>query len=76
MLEDFTLSKTLISMQGINFKTATEILFSVDDRSDFASADYLPPCRICSSDTKIRLINTERVPIRNRKKRLKNALFF
>lgn len=41
MLDDFSLSETLMSMSGVDIKTATQILLTIEDGSDFDSAGHL-----------------------------------
>ena len=77
LLEDFPLSKFLMSMPGIGMKTAAQILLSIGDESDFASSSHLaayagiaPVTRRSGSSIR------GEFPSRTGNKRLKNALFY
>ena len=76
MLESFPLAQVLMSMPGVGIKTASNILLSIGDCSDFADAAHLaayagiaPITR--RSGTSIR----GEFPTRAGNKRLKNAMF-
>ena len=76
MLESFPLAQVLMSMPGVGIKTASNILLSIGDCSDFADAAHLaayagiaPTTR--RSGTSIR----GEFPARAGNKRLKNAMF-
>ena len=76
MLESFPLAQVLMSMPGVGIKTASNILLSIGDCSDFADAAHLaayagiaPTTR--QSGTSIR----GEFPTRAGNKQLKNAMF-
>ncbi|TXS74797.1 IS110 family transposase [Corynebacterium sp. LK11] len=76
MLESFPLAQVLMSMPGVGIKTASNILLSIGDCSDFADAAHLaayagiaPTTR--QSGTSVR----GEFPTRAGNKQLKNAMF-